>query len=117
MTTLPQEIELWYIIPAIRRELARNLMDGGVRQRGVARMLGVTDAAVSQYFSSKRASEVRFNERLGRDIKDSADRITRGSDAMREVQQICRLCREDGICCSIGKRHGAPSDCRVCFPD
>ena len=61
---LPQEIEVWYVIPAIRREFAKGLIKKGLKQREVARMLGVTDAAVSQYFSSKRGSEVRFNQRI-----------------------------------------------------
>jgi predicted transcriptional regulator len=116
-TRLPQEIELWYIIPAIRREMARNLLKRGLRQRDVARRLGVTDAAVSQYFSSKRGSEVRFSRKINQEIRDSAERIAGGSNVIREVQRICRLCREDRICCHIGKSHGMPSDCRACFSD
>jgi predicted transcriptional regulator len=114
---LPQEIEIWYIIPAIRREIAKGLIKKGLKQREVARILGVTDAAVSQYFSSKRGSEVRFNQRIKREVKASVDNIIKGSIVMKEIQNICRLCKEDQICCYIHKHHGAPKDCRVCFPD
>jgi predicted transcriptional regulator len=114
---LPQEIEVWYVIPAIRREFAKGLIKKGLKQREVARMLGVTDAAVSQYFSSKRGSEVRFNQRIKREVKSSIEKIIKGSNVMKEIQTICRLCKEDQISCYIHKHHGAPKNCRVCFPD
>jgi predicted transcriptional regulator len=114
---LPQEIEVWYIIPAIRREFAKVLVKKGLKQREVARILGVTDAAVSQYFSSKRGSEVRFNQRIKKEIKESVDRVMKGKDILAEIQGICRECKKDKICCFIHKHHGAPDNCRVCFPD
>ena len=112
---LPQEIEVWYIIPAIRRELAMGLVKRGLRQREVARMLGVTDAAVSHYFSSKRGNEVRFNSRINSEIRSSVGKIVGGSPVMGEIQRLCRLCKNDGICCHIHKHHGAPRECSACF--
>jgi predicted transcriptional regulator len=114
---LRQEIEVWYIIPAIRREMAKGLVKKGLKQREVARRLGVTDAAVSQYFTSKRGKEVRFSKRISKEIMNSVDGILRGANVMREIQKLCRICHDDGICCYIHKHHGAPSDCRVCHPD
>ena len=114
---LPQEIEVWYIIPAIRREFAKGLVKKNLKQREIARMLGVTDAAVSQYFSSKRGSEVKFNQRVKREIKTSVEKIAKGGDVLVEIQKICKSCKKDGICCYIHKHHGAPKACKVCFPD
>jgi len=55
----PQEVEVWYVIPAIKRELSKSMMkDNGLSQKNVATLLGVTEAAVSQYINSKRANEV-----------------------------------------------------------
>ena len=54
---IPCELIVWYVLPAIRRELARELVDKhGMIQAEVARKFGVTDAAVSQYLKSKRGS-------------------------------------------------------------
>ncbi len=113
---LPQEIEVWYIIPAIRRELAKAMLKKGMSQRDVARKLGVTDAAVSQYLRSKRASEVRFDSATRKEICKSAERLIRNGNAMEELQCMVRFCRNKGLVCSIGKRLGnAPRQCRICF--
>jgi predicted transcriptional regulator len=114
---LRQEVEVWYIIPAIRREIAKALVKKGLSQRKVAMKLGLTDAAVSQYFNSKRGNEVRFSQNIKKEIKDSVDRILSGSNVTQEIQKLCRLCHDDGICCYIHKHHGAPSDCKICFPE
>ena len=45
----PQEIEVWYILPAIRKELVVVLKESGLTQRKIAGMLKVTEAAISQY--------------------------------------------------------------------
>ena len=36
---LPQEIDVWYIIPAIRREFAKGLLKKGLKQREIAKKL------------------------------------------------------------------------------
>lgn len=113
---LPQEIEVWYIIPAIRKEIAAALQKKGMKQKEIALRLGVTDAAVSQYFSSKRGSEVRFSRKIKNEIGESVERILKGSSVLPEIQRICRICKEDRLCCYVHKHHGAPKDCRVCFP-
>ena len=60
MYSLPQEIEVWYIIPAIRKELARLLTGSyGMTFEKAGELLGVSKAAVSQYLSNKRASKFK----------------------------------------------------------
>jgi predicted transcriptional regulator len=115
---LPQEIEVWYIIPAIRRELAKAMLKKGLKQKDVADRLGVTDAAISQYLKSKRASEVRFDSAMREEIEKSAERIMKGGNAMKEVQCIVRLCRMKGLVCRTGKKLGnSPRGCRACFSE
>ncbi len=113
---LRQEIEVWYIIPAIRKELARGLVKKGLKQREVARKLEVTDAAISQYFTSKRGGDVKFNQKIKKEIKVSVESILKGSDTLKEIQKICKMVHDDGICCYIHKHHGAPKNCKVCYP-
>ena len=60
MYLLPQEIEVWYIIPAIRKELAKLLTQKyelSYDKAGV--ILGVSKAAISQYLSNKRANKIK----------------------------------------------------------
>ncbi|HIH66091.1 MAG TPA: transcriptional regulator, partial [Nanoarchaeota archaeon] len=52
----PQELEVFYFIPAIRKELSVQMKKKGKGQREIANLLGITEAAVSQYISSKRAT-------------------------------------------------------------
>ena len=61
---LPQEIEVWYMLPAIRKEFALTLIRHELSQKEVAKLLGVTEAAVSQYKSEKRAHGLEFNEHI-----------------------------------------------------
>ena len=71
----PQEVEVWYIIPSIRRELALELVKIGMNQKQAAEALGVTTAAISQYKSEKRGSSKKFNEKVNSEIHESALRI------------------------------------------
>ena len=65
---MPQEVEVWYVLPAIRRELSKVMktkvvqradVDGEVKehkitQKEIARMLGVTEPAITQYLLKKK---------------------------------------------------------------
>ena len=112
---MPQEIEIWYIIPAIRKAFAKELVKKGLKQKEIASLLGVTDAAVSQYFKSKRGCEVVFNRNIKKEISTSVEKVMKRSPVQKEIQKICRMCKRDGICCYVHKRHGAPRDCKLCF--
>ena len=57
----PQEIEVWHIIPAIRKELVVALKEKGNSQKKIADLLNLSEAAVSQYLKLKRAREIIFN--------------------------------------------------------
>ena len=50
MVHMPQEIEVWYVIPAIRKQLAKALVgEHKLPQKQVADIMGVSSAAISQY--------------------------------------------------------------------
>ena len=51
----PQEIEVWYVLPAIRKELVVTLKEKNLTQKKIAEFLNITEAAVSQYIKQKRA--------------------------------------------------------------
>lgn len=75
----PCESAAKHKVPAIKAKLARELREKGLSQKEIASLLDVTDAAVSQYLSGKRA-------RNKRKIAE---------EKSRAVPEVCRLC---GMC-------------------
>lgn len=93
---IPCELIVWYVLPNIRRELAKELVEGhGLTQAEVARRFGVTDAAISQYLKKKRGANQEMEESVGYEdfklqIKVSAARIV--NEKVDIVQETCRIC-------------------------
>ncbi len=112
----PQEIEVFYVLPAIRRELAIAMKANGKSQKDIARLLAVTEPAVSQYMSSKRASMLQFSDKVKSAVKASAGRITSETALTREMQSLLHLIREERVVCQVHESlGGAPKGCNVCF--
>ncbi|MBI2134469.1 hypothetical protein HYU09_00630 [Candidatus Woesearchaeota archaeon] len=118
---MPQEIEVWYIIPALRRELAKSMItDIKLNQKQVAAIMGLTEAAVSQYLHSKRAKEVVFTKAVLEEIKKSAKEIAKdGKLLMQEMMRLVNLTGVKHVMCDIHKKHDAklPNDCGICFEE
>ena len=113
---MPQKVELYYVIPAIRKEFAKIMLKRGMSQKQVAGKLKITEAAVSQYLKSKRATEKVDFSAMEKEVKRSVERILEGGSVIGETQRICALARDKGIVCRISKRMGyAPKKCRECF--
>jgi len=88
----PCEKVLWFVLPAIRKELVRSLVqEHGYTQRDTARFLGLSDAAVSQYISKKRGRLVINDKAFLDEIARSAKRIVKEGPKVVD-QEICRLC-------------------------
>ena len=84
---MPQEVEVWYVIPSIRRELALAMIEKGRTQKSIAKMLGVTEPAVTQYKLSKgkdssrsRGDRVEIPKKFHPEIEKSADVILESWD-------------------------------------
>jgi len=58
----PCEIVVWYVIPAIMSELAKELLKRGMKQKEISELLDITQPAVSQYVSDKRGHGIKFND-------------------------------------------------------
>ncbi len=113
----PQEIEVYYILPALRRELSIALKRKGLEQKRIAELLGVTAAAVSQYLRNKRASDFRFDQQLQEEIGKAADRITSTPVMVAETQRLLSLSRLSGMTCQIHhKVSGISKTCDACQP-
>src|SRR3989338_1949578 len=100
--TMPQEIEVRYILPAIRSEFARILIqEQNLSQKEAANVLGLTEAAISQYIHSKRGSEVVFSANVVNEIRKSADKVLTDKNnkhrLMGELFRIPNLLQERRI--------------------
>jgi len=114
----PQEIEVLYIIPTIRRELTIEMKRLGLEQKKIAELLCVTEAAVSQYLNSKRATKVKFSKDALKIIKNSAKKIKNREIMISETQALLRMLREQGLTCEVHKELAdLPEDCLYCHID
>lgn len=112
----PQELEVWYVLPALRRELAKSMVAQGLSQKSAAGILGVTESAVSQYIRQKRAKRVRFDKDLKEQILRSAKKLSkRKSCVTREIQKLLRLARKKHLVCRLHREHGALKECGGCL--
>jgi len=107
MYSLPQEIEVWYIVPAIRKELARLLTEKyKLSYEKTGALLGVGKAAVSQYLSNKRANKVRLNSQIKKEIRKSAEVISlHPKRALIEIQRILKIMRKGKHSCEVCRRY------------
>jgi predicted transcriptional regulator len=102
---LPQELEVWYILPAIRSEMAKCLASKGLKHKDVAKLLGITESAISQYLRGDRAQKVKFSKKVISEIENSCNKIiTEKDSAQREIQSICALLRKHGTLCEMHKQ-------------
>ena len=114
--THPQEVEVWYILPAIRKELVIVLKEDGLTQKKIAELLNVTEAAVSQYTKSKRAQKIIFNSEVKRFIKGAAKKIENKSDAYQQIQKISDFVRSSKAICEIHMQlENNLSKCDICY--
>jgi len=105
MYSLPQEIEVWYIIPAIRKELARVLTGGGMTYEKAGGILGISKAAVSQYLSNKRA-KLKLPDDVKKEIGKSAKIIVADNKkAVLEIERILKIIRTKKCSCDVCKKY------------
>lgn len=114
---MPQEIEVWYILPAIRRELVKEMMVLGLKQNQIASILGITEAAVSQYVKQKRAKEVEFTNETMEQIKASARAVMQDKERLiYEMQKILGMAKRSKTLCKVHYQHGnMPQKCEACL--
>lgn len=119
LAMLPQEIEVWYVLPALRCEMAKAFLEEGLTQKQVAGILGVTEAAVSQYVHSKRAQNVTFSDAFKAKVKAACMGVSAGKQSAYEaVQYLVRDFKESKQLCELHHSlEGVPSDCTICLSD
>ena len=116
---MPQEIEVWYILPAIRKEIAKIMInDFNLSQRKAAKILGVTEAAISQYLHKKRAKNVDFDKNAMSLIKESTNKIVKNNkELLNELYKLSDYMKHSELLCQIHKTYdqSVPNSCDICF--
>lgn len=112
----PQEVIVWYILPAIRREITNSLInDHQLPQKEIARRFGLTEPAISQYKKGARG-DIEFSVDIKDRIKRAAQNIAEDENsAPREVQRVLNFIHKGGFLCDFHKKYGLVHDkCDIC---
>ena len=116
---LPQEIEVWYVLPALRREFAKVLTkEHHITQKKVAELFNITEAAVSQYLSGKRATSVQFNPEILAEIRKAATSVlNEGMSFFTELERVSKLLTVKKVVCGMchTSNEWIYDDCEICF--
>jgi uncharacterized protein len=116
----PCEIVVWYVIPTIRSELAKELLNLGMKQKEISELLDITQPAVSQYISDKRGHGIKFNDETQNLIKQFAKGLVEEKYTQRDIiPHVCEICRKvktDEVLCQLHQEKGKmPTDCDACM--
>ena len=96
------------------------IYDLKLTQKHVASVMGLTEAAVSQYLHSKRAKGVVFTKAVLEEIKKSAKEIAKNEKLlMQEMMRLTNLTGVKHVMCDVHKKHDAklPESCDICFEE
>jgi|SRR3989344_2783426 len=113
----PQEVEVFYLLPAIRRDMAIALKQAGQDQKHIAKILGVSEPSVSHYFNLKRGADVVFSEEVKKEIKKSVETIKTPQDTIKATQKLLRLIHSHKQVCQVCKdlNKSISKTCEACY--
>jgi predicted transcriptional regulator len=117
MGYMPQEIEVWFVIPALRRDFALSMKKHGLKQLAISKKLGLTVPAVSQYINGKRGKDIEFSLDIKKEIEKSVNNIiNKNANSSYEIIRITKIIRKKGYLCEIAKKfHVIPENCNICM--
>lgn len=107
MYLLPQEIEVWYIIPKLRKDLSITLVkEYGYSYENAGKVLGITKAAVAQYVANKRANKIKLSDEMKEEIKISAKNISdKKSNGLKEIERLLLEMKRTKCSCDVCKQY------------
>ena len=97
---MKEAADLFKILSVDKRiEIIELLKKDPMNVNSLADKLGVTPAAISQYVSGKRGKVKIIDEKILKEIKNSAEQIVKnGQDhVINETCRICKIMKKDGI--------------------
>jgi len=102
----PCEIMTNYILPAVRAQIARELIEKhNFTQVSAANKLGMSQSAMSRYLALNRGSRTQLSDEFVRSIRMVAeDLANRDSPSSLTIEETCRICislRRSGDFCKL----------------
>lgn len=115
---MPQEVEVWYLLPSVRKHLAVIFTkELDLKQKQAAEILGITEAAVSQYIKAKRGKEVKFTKEDIEKIRKTANKILEDrTNVVKHIYDLCASFRGTETLCRTHRRYDRTvgKDCDIC---
>ena len=105
---LPCEVAVKSVIPAIRSAMARELTQSyGLKQKEAAKLLGVTQTAVSKYTRYCRGTVLEVEKVEGAQpvLKETVFALANGDMTRYELAEklclVCEIIRRQGLMCKL----------------
>jgi predicted transcriptional regulator len=121
---LPEELASKSVIPAIRALIVKRLVeDHGMTQQQAAKLLGVTQPAVSKYLHEKRGAAIRLTgiRQIDQATTEIAELVSTQKaqpiEVMSRIEAACEYVRRNRYMCDLHKKlePGMDTDsCHVC---
>lgn len=92
----PCEIIVGEVLPTVRAYLAHTLLtEHGCRQTEAAKLLGITQAAISQYMTGRRGDEDLLKDfpEIQNEIREIAAKLVENVGDKERERMLCKLCR------------------------
>ncbi|MBT7901882.1 MAG: hypothetical protein HN601_13170 [Candidatus Marinimicrobia bacterium] len=98
----PQEVDVWYILPAIRKKIALGLLKSGLSQKDIAVLMKTSEATISHYKKEKRVKEDVLGSSIDIQIKKSVNKIIQNNSLLfSEILKLSNIVKENGLFCKI----------------
>jgi len=121
---LPEELASKSVIPAIRALIVKRLVeDHGMTQQEAAKLLGVTQPAVSKYIHQKRGAAIKLNgiKEIDQATTEIANMVSsqkaRPIEVMSKIESACEYVRKNRYMCDLHKKLEPGIDvnsCHIC---
>ena len=116
----PCEVIVQLVLPALRAELAKMLMNEyGMKRGEVADALGISRSAVSQYLMEKRGISLELGEEVDSLLRKLAEMIVNKKSKDDITRSFCEMCKEiqrQGLICELHHFLSKVEDsCKTCL--